>query len=640
MANKNALLSLGIILCLLASLSLVSSALNTDVTLTPVKIPETVLPNSEVTIYFNLTNLGVANYSGLTWVGSSNIGNWKELPSSTDINASQTKQLSGILVIPQYASGIIKSNLTLKNGTEQVTFFLPQISINETSSLSISVERSLTLNQNATILIKNNGNKQLNGIKLNASGDFNANFSENDFSLSPGSSKNINVSSNQLDKLSLKTNSITIQAKASDGTTASTQLNYAKSFCRYGNVGDSLEIEWIKDKSNLDNDWEWKPLDDITAEVRIYNKGDKDLDLTVELIFVDTSGDVIEDFVLDEDDLMQDVSVDNDQKEKFEFNFKISPDVEDGDYQLYAKVYKENDEDQQCTSLVAEEVDNVQYVEINKEKNEVLVREIEGPQTASCDETIELNAKVYNVGRTDEDQVQIRLYNKELGIDISKEIDNLDQGDYDTVSFLVKIPKNAEEKQYRLTTTTFFDYDEDDDSYSKHVDIDKEFKYDLSVSGNCQKQTNQPVINANLISDALVGEELVVQASITNLGEESESFIIKPVDYESWAELLEINPVSLTVAQGETKQVTLKFKPNQAGAHSFKINALHNGQTDEQTVSVNISEKETSAGFFDRISKLGNKELYIISAMAGILIILILILIIKLSRKSKRRSEF
>jgi len=631
---------IGIFALVILALTLVSAAsLSIDATKTV--IPESVAHNAGTfQITFELKNTGLAAPT-IEWTDSSiNQDATFSSFSHNSIADDVTQTITATITFPAHKTGSITGTIVadpLTSNEKTVDFSVP---ILESKSLEVIVVDAISKTQNGTIKVKNTGNIPLTSIALTSDGDFNITLSKTSI---PGGlgvgleSEAITVTLDKPEDLNLGDNTVTITAIAGT-TTTEKDLTIKGEFCQYGEQGNDLEIKWIRDKSGLDKDWEWKPLDEITIDVKVENKGlaEEDYDITLELVLVDADGNIVDDFVEDEDDLEKDSSVDEDQTKTITFNFQISSDIKEGrNYKFYVKVYEEGAEDEACQSLIAEDSDDEVEVEIKKENHNIVIKDVETETTASCDSTMELTAKIYNIGESDQDKVKVNLYNQDLGIALFKEFEDLDAGDYETVTFTFAIPEDAEEKQYRFTISTEFDYDEDNDEYDKESEDADNYKYYLSVLGDCQVQA-APTITAILGSEAKVGEELIIKVTIANT-EEATGFIIAATEYDTWATLSGIEPSILNINTGSTAQTEITFTPTQAGTQTFKVNVIHNGQTTEQEVSVNIAEK--TGGMTGAFSGIGSTGLYVIAIVILILIIIIIILIVKVS-SGPRAEEF
>ena len=163
-----------------------------------------------------------------------------------------------------------------------------------------------------------------------------------------------------------------------------------------------------------------------------------------------------------------------------------------------------------------------------------------------------------------------------------------------------------------------------------HLTTDKAIR--LKILG-CQ--ATAPTITANLESTTEVEKDLIVKATITNNGQSTNDFIITATGFESWANLVSVNPQSATITSGKSQEVTITLSPKTAGTQSFKINAVVDGETFNQPVSVRISEK---AGMFSELG-ISNTMLYLIAGIVALLILIFIVLIVKLSRRP-RKAEF
>ena len=620
------------------SLTLVSAASLQDITVS--SIPTEVAHDADsFQITFDLTNAGLE--SDLDWTSSAfSQGTGSFLFSHNHINDGSvtpaTISVTATINFDEHQSGNIAGTITADPETGSAKSLSFSVPITEEKALTITKTQELTKTQNAIITIENTGNTNLNSISLEVvtPAVFEVAFSKSNFNLGAGASTTVEVSSAELANLELGDDT-TLTLKATDGTLNSNilTLEVPVSFCRFGEVGgEDLEVSWIKDKSGLDKDWEWRPLDDLEIDVKVRNNAEEDLDITVKLMLVDENGKEVADFVEDEEDLEQDESVDEGKSVTLTFNFQISAEVQEGtSYNLIAKVFEEGDEDVRCSSLIAEEEDNKENIKIDKKKHEVLVKEVKSQETATCDSFIELEAKVYNIGEEDQDKVKVTLYNQELGINMEKELNDLSEGDWESVNFGFSIPKDAEEKLYRFTFSTEYDYDDKDDEYDKQSPDEDDFKHTLTVLGSCAgTTTTEPTITANLLSDAEVGKELKIQVSVKNNGDDDETFVISANNFETWAELVNIESQVMSIGAGETKQATIVFTPTQSGTQTFNVKAGYSGKTSEQLVQVSVTGK--SGGFLTgAFAGLGDSGLYVISAVFLILIIIIIILIVKVS---------
>jgi hypothetical protein len=405
-------------------------------------------------------------------------------------------------------------------------------------------------------------------------------------------------------------------------------------FCNWNGTtgftnGTELVIKGFSDEQ-LDNkdEWEWKPLDEIEIEVDVKNVGNDDEDYVVELVFLDSNDNIV-DVAEDDKNLEEEVSIDEGDTETVIFTFEVDGDVDDGNnYYMHIKVYQEGDEDEQCVSIVDADVERIDIV---KERHDVLVKKVEGPETVEAGSQAIYEVRVSNLGREDQDLVKVIVSNSELGILMTKEIENLDEGDSEIITFSVDFPEEALEKLYKIRFSTEFDYDEDDDIFDKNSDSGDDILYQVTVLGG---ENIKPTISASLESDAVAGEELVIIATVINNGADG-SYDISVSGYEDWAELVSVSPQSLSLDEDEEGTVTITLIPSGDGVQTFKVNAYSEGESYNQAVSVNIAEDEK--GLFKDVSK---TVLYSGAGIALLVILIFLTLIVKVSRRSKKVPQF
>jgi len=388
---------------------------------------------------------------------------------------------------------------------------------------------------------------------------------------------------------------------------------YAPGNVSFGEVEDN--------EDGNEDEWEWMPSNKISITVNdVENKVDDDEKFDVYLLFYqDTTRISDSKIASDKDDLkVSKLKIDGKDEENADFDFIVSSDAKTGRYDMYAKV----DGKYGCY------VEKVASVSVDTEDGDYsIVSNVRGPTSSGCGENVDLEVTVSNIGEDDADRVKVILYNKDLGINMYKEIDNLDKGDEAVAYFSFVAPQNAVERNYKFLLYTEFDYDDDDDTYDEESDSEYDYTYTLSLSGNCVDPT-KPTLNANLNSSAIVGEDLVVAVTFKNNGNTSVSAIIAPEDYESWAELVSVEPATITVSRAESKTVYITLKPTKAGQQTFNLNTIYGGKSLDQPVTVTI-ESNTSLMFSIK-EQFGVVGAYLIVGIIALIALIILVLIIKL----------
>lgn len=422
--------------------------------------------------------------------------------------------------------------------------------------------------------------------------------------------------------------SITLTAAGNDSnsSTLSFNVNVTKSIlyeiCGAKYAPQNISFGDVEDnEAENDNEWEWMPSNKISITVNdVENKVDDDEKFDIYLLFYQGTTRVSGSKIASDDDNLdnKDLKIDAEDEENAEFEFDVANDADSENYDMYVKV----DGKYGCY------VEKITSVSIDTEDGDYsIVSNVNGPTSSSCAETVDLTATVSNIGDEDAERVKVILYNKELGINLFKEIDNLDQGDESIASFSFVVPQNAVEKSYKLLLYTEFSYDEDDNEYGEESDSEYDYTYTLGLSGNCADPT-KPTVTAKLNSTAVVGEELVVAVTFKNNANTSVSAILAPEDFESWAELVSVTPSTITVGRAEAKTVYMTFKPSKEGAQTFNLNAIYNGKSMDLPVTLAI---EANTGLMSYLKEqLGSTGAYLALGIAVLIALILLVLVIKL----------
>ncbi len=433
---------------------------------------------------------------------------------------------------------------------------------------------------------------------------------------------------------------ITIKDAADDTQTASATLNFISGFCEIGELRENitegeryLEIVSVKDKSS-DTDWEWKPLDEVDIDVKVkFNSDDSDDDIDgiIKIGLYDTVDNTFIDLDDDED---TEISFSLDEGDSTTETFTISVPVEDLEdstsrYKLHVKVYQEDDEDIVCADKI--DSDYFQDIEIKKDSYSVVLNNLVITTPAPCGGEVEVTGTIYNVGSHDEDKAIAVLYNKELGLDIESNVFQLDQGDSQKVTFTFTVPKDATEKIYALTLHTEFKYSKSSETYRDSSDS---YELALKVEGNCkaveEEGAKSVLITAELDSEtpnAIVGKQVIIKANLKNTGDSETTYIISVLGNNEWSSLSAIDPKTVTLAAGESKDVSiyLDIDKDATGEKEFIIEANYNGKITSQKVALALEESVTQDVLLNHLK--ANWFVYVIAIINIILIIAIIIVV-------------
>ncbi len=447
----------------------------------------------------------------------------------------------------------------------------------------------------------------------------------------------------KLDNVIIEGTAIPIQTEPPEVTACNNNI---------GNPEDNLNVKDIDFKNlgslifqesngaiyvEFGDDDEWFPLDYIEVDIEIENNGGEKIeDIEVEWGLYDTE---LNEWVIDLDD-EKDFNLKRNKEETLTISFQLEDDLdidldELGDdrdryvFYVLATGFDNELEDKVCTS------DSRAVKEIIIESDFVVLQDIEFPETVQCNAAVQLTAKVWNIGDSDQDEVKVEVHNSALGIFHKMiEIGDIDSFDDDTYDFNFKVPSDAEEKTHTLEFRVF---DEDFDVYENDFDDDEsKFFLPFRVSGGCSSTIGSDVsVSANLESGGRAGEELIVRATVTNNGNELDTFSVRALGFAQWASSFTVDKSSLVLDAGQSGDVVFTFDVNKdaSGSQSFTIElASDNNQITTQPVSVEIEE---SGGFLGLTGALtgGNAYLWGIGALNIILVVIIIIVAVRVARR-------
>lgn len=421
---------------------------------------------------------------------------------------------------------------------------------------------------------------------------------------------------------------------------ATQTLYFEKDFCDdCENPADlDVKIDSIDVKEGFgDDDEYWYPLDEVEIDIEIespdYDVEDIEIgfclyDITEEKCILD-EGDIDiseDDFDLDEND---DITI--------TLSFEIDPDElysGNNDYTIYVKATgeiksdDEYDEEYTCAS-------DSESIEIITDDKFIMLDNVEIPEITTCGKQVTFTADVWNIGDEDmdDDEIFLRIYNSELGINEVIEFPNgIDSMDYEAISFTFDVPEDAEEGTYPILVTAYDDEDMDNnDIYENSEDDKAEYKIFTRVS-DCTIQPEVDV-SATLESEAKAGKEMKIKITLENTGSDTRTFMVDIGNYGAWAEISEA-PGTLIINSGSSKETYAKLNLDKDASGEKTFNILVYEGTElikTQPVSVNIESRNFLGitGF----SIQGNEYLWGLGLLNVILVIAIIIVAVRVARR-------
>ncbi len=389
-------------------------------------------------------------------------------------------------------------------------------------------------------------------------------------------------------------------------------------YCNEGIVGSYFDVN-IKEPDSGDD---FYVGEEISVEVEVENDYTKDLDIVIKAQLYDMD---------DEDEITEErleVEIQEDETETYTLKLRIPSTVDDNnDFVVQVKVYKDGDEDEQCNE------DSVD-VELNKKNHYVVIEEFSiYPTTASCGDSFNLNLKIENAGESDED-VQIKILNSDLSIDFEKTID-LDENDDYGFSQTFSIPKDIQEGNYDVKVIVSYNY------YStSYHDYVKDY-LTLKVEGDCLPVPEYGLsFTLSQIGDVFIGSDFTTKVIVTNTGNTRTTYSVDVSGYEDWADLIRINPETITLDGNNLGYVYITLRPNQdaLGLNSFKVKISYDNIVKEQDMTVDIKyQSEAASRWRQFVFEMKRNWYWVLLNIALLAIIVALIVYFVIHRKGRRK---
>ncbi|HZX44700.1 MAG TPA: hypothetical protein VFF28_03365 [Candidatus Nanoarchaeia archaeon] len=233
------------------------------------------------------------------------------------------------------------------------------------------------------------------------------------FTMSPGQSIDFTLTGRVPKDVTTRTAAYTGTIKAYFGTTelASLPLNVI--------VESQLSLEDVKFKV----DGKSRSIDNGNTRSDVFPGSKLEISGDVENLFSDDDDIQIEDVEVeitiegidDDDDLEETIEIgdiDADDTESFTATFDIPENVDEGDYDVRIEVTGDDENGGKHVVLW----DDIK-IDIEKEKHDIQIRKLSlAPTRVDCNRNIKLDMVLKNLGRTDEDEVVLRIENTALGI--------------------------------------------------------------------------------------------------------------------------------------------------------------------------------------------------------------------------------
>ena len=359
-----------------------------------------------------------------------------------------TSQISITVDEPDYAinTGTIDFGEVEQNETASTTFNIQNTgnakltSVN-LSSASIGSEHNVTFNQ--TILFDLDI-AEVKTITISAFIPFDEQTGEHSigsinvlsdqYNFTPAYTLNVNLESKLIiDKIDIDID------KNIDGNSVSDRIN---------NNGETI-------------DEKVRPGSEVRIEIKLKNQYTDDDDIDIDDVFITATLIEIEEGE-DIEEEIDEFGMDSDSSETKTLTFNIPLAVERGTYDLDIHIEGEDD------LGIEHEIDWTIFLEVDKRTHDVNINELSlVPSTIKCSGSATLDIELINLGKRDEDEVKLEIYNDDLGIDIvERKIDLAEATEGDDIyekSVPIKVDKDVGPGTYPITIKAYYNDDLLDD---------------------------------------------------------------------------------------------------------------------------------------------------------------------------------
>lgn len=405
-----------------------------------------------------------------------------------------------------------------------------------------------------------------------------------------------------------------------------------------GNRGGNLVVD-IRDISvskGFGKDNSWQVFDEVEVEIRVKNTGSDYIE-NIQLTWGVYNSE-LESWLVDEEEA--DFDLKSRATETITVSFRVDDisEIEDAidegaldNYVFYVWAQGEDEEydfDDTC------EFDS-EDVEIESERDFVVLKEINHGETARCGGKLEISGVAWNIGKRDQEDVSVQIYNRELGI-----IQTVSLGDIDAFSeadlpfsFSYTLPENLSVKSYQIKYTVL---DRRGNVYENSADKTAVFYSTLKIDA-CEIKP-EISLDASLESQAKAGKTLEIKIIVNNTGSQTRGYSLNLKGYSSWAEMESIEPATFILESNEAKEVLIKLKVNRdaEGEKALEAEIYSEGEfvySQPIALTVKPSFSFDLGSWFSQAKLSENWHIWAIAIVNLALVVTIIVVAIKVMKK-------
>ena len=265
----------------------------------------------------------------------------------------------------------------------------------------------------------------------------------------------------------------------------------------------------------------------VITSIEINGKSSGDLELgeeneieieienTLEIDIEDVEVEILMDLGDDEIDENEDIGdIRDGDEEKVTFTFSLDDeDIEEESFTLEITVTGEDEDGASHTTIETKTVD------LDLEKHKLTIESVRlSPNTLTASSRGSIQVNVKNIGSSDEDEVEVRVFNSELGIDANRDEIDIDEftssRNDERVSFNFVVPSDANAGAYQIEVEVFIDGDLEDSTTET-----------LTIQGNSITQTTTQQQN-QLSDNTALAQQLQRQLEAQMAAQDSSGSVV------------------------------------------------------------------------------------------------------------------
>lgn len=257
--------------------------------------------------------------------------------------------------------------------------------------------------------------------------------------------------------------------------------------------------------------------------------------------------------------------INKNSEQDFKFRFTVPCDADEEIYEIEIDVRGRGEDDRETY-----EVFKTIEFEIDRKLRDIcLIRSEIFPKKVECGSLVEVDLRIFNSGKRDEEDMYIVIDNSELDLQYKSSNFDLDRLKSKQNLLTFTVPEEVDSKIYPIRIRIYYD------DGKKHISLIK------SLEVECEKSIYSATISIDPLSIEIQPQETgTIEFTIKNTGNRKSMFEITSSDVFNWAEL-ELFPSTIIIDAGESKKGMLLITPRKdaIGTRTIILSARHDGST-------------------------------------------------------------